>query len=320
MIAKRKIITAFLATLLVFAPVATYAENADYGTVAQEQTELAPDLEVVGSSVLNFGVVEEAGRSYTRTLVLRNNTDVEMGVDLAVESYGNDALSNDWKVADSWIVFVGGKTHYTIPANELVDISVRAAIPEDVKGGTYYATVKATAGEKTVSQDVIIDLKTEGYKQSGELIKNSVQFISHGHLSEEAVVSVKNTGTARFCVRTAFRYSNLLGLEEWKDVAGSSECIAQGETVELKVANGGDVRYEGYGLKKAEQKVYYYDADGAEVESLLQQNLLCVPAGTGWIILAAIVFIIVIVVIITMIRKHAKSKKASEKAPSEDEL
>lgn len=318
MIAKRKTFIAILSCLLALAPLATYAENADYGAVAEEKK--LPDLEAVGSADLNFGSIDEAGRSYTRTLTLRNNTTEEMGVDLAVEPFGNDALSNDWKVADSWVVFVGGKTHYTIPASDMTDVSVRVAIPEGTKGGTYYATVKATSGENTVSRNVIIDLKTEGYKLSGELVKNSVQFWSHGYYGAEAVASVKNTGTARFCIRSTFRYANLLGLEEWSDEQAVSECIAQGETAELKLGPDLNLQYDGYGLKKAEQKVYYYNADGVEVEALLQQNVMYVPAGAEWIALAAVVFIVVIVVIITIIRKHVKNKKASEEEPSEDEL
>ena len=319
---SKKILIMAVAFLMTFAPLnnfafATEEEVETVNESTSEQTEQAPNLWTPVQK-LDFGTIDGAGRSYTRTVTLSNNTSAEMGVDLAVESYKNDTLANEWKVADSWIVFVGGKTHYTIPANSNADIDVRMAIPDDVKGGTYYATVTATAGEDSVSIPVLVTLTTDGYKVSGELIKNSVQFLSHGNFGDEVIAVVKNTGTARFCVKSTFRYANLLGLEEWTDAGSSSDCIAQGETLELKPNTNSVTRYDKYGLKKVEQKVYYYNADGVLTESFLKQNVMYVPAGAEWIGLGIVSFIAVLIIVIVIIRK--KRKSGDEKTAAEEEL
>ncbi|MBR1939475.1 hypothetical protein IJ847_01955 [Candidatus Saccharibacteria bacterium] len=267
---------------------------------------------------LDFGVLQDGGHSYTRDLVLTNNSGETLAVDLSVENYSDDSLDNQWKAASEWLVFVDARNHFEIAPGESATAGVRLMVPNEVAGGSYYAKIvaKTDAGEKSVG--VVADLATEGYKKSGELVKNSIPpFViltdgSNG-ICDAARAEVKNTGTAQIAATYSLVERNSFGLSDEREATKASKSIRQGESASL-VAD--ECVAEKKGFVNVVQKISYINAEGKEVTAVLERNVIVLPLMAVIGICVGIVAVIALVVVIVKIR----TRKILKKQKAEDEL
>ncbi len=267
-------------------------------------TAFADEKDVVSSltvdeTQVSYGNITEVGRSYTKYITLKNNTTADMVVRLEVTNYNDKNESS----ATDWIAFAGGKRKYDIKADSSVQVGLRLMVPNDAKGGTYYAKVKADNGKEDEEVEIIVraDVASEDYKYGGEIAEQSVGFFNLGD-SITAKAKVRNTGTAGFSAHYLVQYKNAFGLSEWKQVAEETCDVIPGAEETFTVA---DERAKvGYGIFTVEQRISYVDAEGKQKEVILSHAVLNLP----WWVLAIVGGVIVLIVAIIIVIKNRRKK------------
>ena len=263
------------------------------------------------SKNLDFGRITELGRSYTKAITVKNNTSNDVIVDSSVSAYSEVSEENQ-KLA-TWLVFVGGITHFNIPAGTSRDINVRIVAPADAPAGTQYANVELVdaAGHKETVL-VKVDIAGEDLKYGSEVLDAAITPVRLDDVLE-GKVTVKNTGTAGFTSVYQIRAKNVFGGVDWTVVKETSEEVFPGKQVEFSTNDT-----LGFGVYTVEQRVTFANEEGRMVESLLSRTVINLP---WWSLAAAggVVLLIILIVIIVKCRRHSrrnsdKMKKAERKA------
>ena len=269
-------------------------------TAFADEKEVASSL-TVNETQVSYGNITEVGRSYTKYITLKNNTAADMVVRLEVTNYNDKNESS----ATDWIAFAGGKRKYDIKADSSVQVGLRLMVPNDAKGGTYYAKVKADSGKEDEKVEIIVraDVASEDYKYGGEIAEQSVGFFNLGD-SITAKAKVKNIGTAGFSAHYLVQYKNAFGLSEWKQVAEETCDVIPGAEETFTVA---DERAKvGYGIFTVEQRISYVDTEGKQKEVILSHAVINLPWWVLAIVGGAIVLIVAIIIVIKNRRKKAE--------------
>lgn len=263
------------------------------------------------SKILDFGRVTELGRSYTKSVVVNNNTANDVIIDVLASKYTEVAEDN--QKLTGWIAFVGGITHFNISAGSSRDINVRVVVPTDAPAGTQYANVELVdaGGHKEVAL-IKVDIAGEDLKYSSEVIDAMITPVRLDDILE-GKATVKNTGTAGFVSVYQIRAKNLLGGTDWTVVKEVSEEVFPGKQVEFSTNDA-----LGFGIYTVEQRVTFANEEGRMVESFLSRTVVNLP---WWGVAAAggAIVLIVLIVVIVKIHKHRRRnsdtlKRAERKA------
>ena len=255
---------------------------------------------------IDFGELSELGRSYTQEFRIRNNSDEEQKVVASIASYENGNVSNDFKIADEWLVFVDGQNEFTVPANGETAVKVRVHLPNTVKAGSYYATVKLNDSSETFKTlDVRMDILGDGFSRSGSLGGNYARAVSLGGKIQAGAV-VKNSGSSGFVSTYTLKKGEAFGLEHFEEIVSETREVPAG--TELKF-DASEYTENLYGIYKLEQTVTYVNGNGELIESTLKQTVINLPWLSVFIAGGVVFAIIVLIVVISILRKkHNKAE------------
>ena len=259
---------------------------------------------------ISFGQITETGRSYTKTLVITNNTSEKKTVRVeAVEHNENTDLS----MAD-WVAFVGGKRKFELNAGGNVQVGVRIMVPTDAKAGTHYAKIIISDGAESddINLDVRADIAGDDYKYGGEITSQSISFFNIGD-GVKAGAKVKNSGTAGFESHYLLRYKKAFGLDDWKQVIEETREVIPGVEEIFGDASDEVGTVIGYGIYTVEQRISYVDAEGKQKEAVTSHAVVNLPWWVFAIAGGVIVLIIAIVVIVKKFKKKSKENKETGK-------
>ena len=261
----------------------------------------------VEANTLDFGRVTELDRSYTKQIVVVNDTDNDVIIDATVEKY-TEANADSQELAD-WIAFVGGVSHFSVAKGEKHSLSVRAVVPSDATSGSQYALVKLTDANGYAAEVVVkLDIAGNDLKYGSEV---AGAWIDPVHLDENlsASATVKNTGTAGFTAQYQIKTKSFFG-GDWTVAQESSAEVLPGKEYNFK-----DNSKLGFGVFNVEQRVTFVNSEGRMVESLITRIVVNLP----WWVLAIVGGAILLVIAIVIIRKKGSKKtsapKELEKAP-----
>ncbi len=131
---------------------------------AEQSDEIAEPLEgdvltcIRHGDSVDFGVLQEKGRTYTKELTVENICTNDIVVKAEIAPLGNDDLSNERKSASDWLALMGGVDTYVIPGKKTKNINTRVTLPLEVDGGSYYAALKLNSEEGSLNKWVPIRL------------------------------------------------------------------------------------------------------------------------------------------------------------------
>lgn len=290
----------------VFIPFAT-ATDADptklgENVTSSEQIKTTDDRFTVESMTLDFGRITELGRSYTKEIVIKNNTSNDVIIDASTQK--KDGMGDSSSKLVDWIAFVGGVSHFNVAAQGTRSLNVRILVPEDAIAGSQYANVVLTdANGYSLTVMAKADVAGEGLKYASE-VSNS--WLDPVRLDEtvNAGATVKNTGTAGFSSTYQIKSKSIFGAMDWTILKEETSEIAPGQ--EYKFSDDSKL---GYGIFSIEQRVTFVNSEGRMVESLLSRTVINLP----WWGLAIAGGVIVLLIIIIVVAKRRKKSKASEK-------
>lgn len=278
---------------------------------------IEPDVEV-----LDFGELAEGGRSYTQSFILNNKCTTDVAVVAKVQTYDvEDSVSNDYKLADEWLTFVGGQSEYSVPAGKDTVVKLRVFLPNSVKGASYYAAVGLRLKDGTDTEDteivnVRMDVTSDGFVRSGNLVSNYAQALSFGG-TVKAGVKLKNTGTSGFLSKYVLKRGSVFGSDDFETIAEDSKEVAAGRELEFY---GGNYTESQYGIYKIQQIVSYVDGDGNAMESTLEQTVINLPLASVFIAGGALIALISLIVVVKIMKHRKAEEKEDEKEDSENEL
>lgn len=256
----------------------------------------------IENKILNFGQLTELGRSYTKSIVVKNNTANDVIIDASTSVYGEVAEENQQLA--NWIAFVGGITHFSVAAGSSRDINVRVVIPAEATSGTQYANVELKdANGHTDTVLVKADVANGKLNYSSEVEGASIEPFALGENLKGKVV-VKNTGSTGFTSAYQIRAKNVFGGMDWIIVDEGEEEVFPNKQVEFSTDNK-----LGFGVFNVEQRVTFANAEGRMVESLLSRLVINIPT---WSLVAA-GGVIVLVIIIAIFAKRRKKNRNSDK-------
>lgn len=314
----------FAGFIMAFSSVDAFAEeNSDtliapnLGSAKTLKECVAPDVKV-----LDFGELAEGGRSYTQSFLLNNQCDSALTVVANVQAYDeNDAISNDYKIADEWLTFVGGRTEYEVPAGGDTVVKLRVFLPNSVKGASYYAAVglKLKDSNNTEDQEVVsvrMDVLSDGFVRNGNLVSNYAQALAFGG-SIKAGAKLKNTGTTGFLSKYTLKRGSVFGSNDFETVAEDSKEVPAGADVEFYGANYTENQF---GIYKIQQTVSYVNGDGEAMESTLEQTVINLPLVAIFIAGGALVALISLIIVVKIMKHRKAEEKEAEKPKAEDEL
>ena len=266
--------------------------------------EAAPTAEffTVENDSLDFGHITETGRSYTKEINIKNNTDKDVIIDASVEKYSGVNEKNT-QMSD-WVVFVGGVTHFSVPSKGSKDLSVRVLVPSEATAGSQYSNiVLKDASDHTVTLVAKIDIAGDDLKY-GSVVNDA--WIDPVRLEEavNAHVTVKNTGTAGFTSTYQIKAKNFFG-GDWVVLKEVSEEVFPGSQVEFTSTDN-----MGFGIFSVEQRVTFVGEDKRMQESLLSRTIINLP---WWSLAIAGGVILFIILIIIVAKRRKKNKKNSDK-------
>ncbi|MBQ9684261.1 hypothetical protein IJV57_02175 [Candidatus Saccharibacteria bacterium] len=275
---------------------------------------------------LSYGQITEAGRSYTKSLVIENAASQKVTMRIEAAEYESDSLSDEQKAVVDWIAFVGGKRKFDVNPGAKIQVGVRLMVPTDAKGGTYYARVKVSNGDENDTQYVKIraDVVNEDYKYDGKVTSQNIGFFNFGERIG-ASAKVKNGGTAGFSSHYIVQYKNAFGLDEWKQVAEEMRDVVPGAEESFTITDETRAKI-GYGVYTVEQRISYIDAEGKQKESILSHAVVNLPWWGLAIVVGVVVLIIVMIIVIKIHHKKGKKtakktkKKSVDDEPKDDEL
>ena len=279
-----------------------YAFATDVAPVAEEKTtaEVA-EFFTTESKVLDFGRVTEPGRSYTKAVVVKNNTTKDVIIDASASVYADVAESNQ-KLTE-WIAFVGGITHFNIAAGASREVNVRVVVPADAPAGTQYSNIELV--DANAHKEVIlakIDIAGDDLKYGSEVVD---PYIEPVRLDDtlKGRVTVKNTGTAGFTSTYQIRAKNFFGGMDWEVIKQTEEEVFPGKQVEFSCDD-----QLGFGVYSIEQRVTFANAEGRMVESLLSRTVINLP-WWSLAIAGGVLFLIILIAIVAKRRKHSKKNQ-----------
>lgn len=262
----------------------------------------------VDSNILDFGRVTELERSYTKAIVVKNNTSNDVIIDATIKTYEEVAADNQ-KLSD-WAAVVGGVTHFSVAAGATRNVSIRAAVPADAKSSTQYANVElvdANGYKTTILAKIDIagdDLKYASEVNGADVDPIRLDEIIGGH------AKVKNTGTAGFTSNYQLRIKNFFGGSDWKVLNETSKEVFPGKEASFDTSEK-----EGFGVFVVEQRVTFANAEGRMVESLITRVVVNLP----WWSLAIAGGVIVLIILIVILAKRRKGgKKKNDKLKKEE--
>lgn len=282
--------------------------------VTVEERGVEEQVEVPES--LDFGVLAELGRSYTKTLKIENRGLEKVAIDMSVEKYAEEGLAIRYTEADGWLYFVGGITHYEIEPGHSVEVPVRVLVPKDAGGGSQYATIIVKVAEGSEKRVFLrMDVAGEGLKYGGELVKHSIAPLNLLSSAEMASVEVKNAGTEGFIVEYSAKIETVWGLKQVKAEKTGKREAKPGQEVRFVVPGedgGADLVW---GIFRVEQTVSYVNGEGEQVKESISRVAVNVP---WWAVLVAGVLVVAGVVLIVMRRRRKSNKKSPKVASDKD--
>ena len=280
-----------------------YAFATDIAPPAEEQETTAEKAEffTIESKVLDFGRVTEPGRSYTKSIIVKNDTANDVIIDASTSVYADVAEGNQ-KLTE-WIAFVGGITHFNITAGASREVNVRVVVPADAPAGTQYSNIElidAAAHKEIVLAK--IDIAGDDLKYGSEVVD---PYIEPVRLDDtlKGRVTVKNTGTAGFTSTYQIRAKNFFGGMDWEVIKQTESEVFPGKQVEFSCDE-----QLGFGVYSIEQRVTFANAEGRMVESLLSRTVINLP---WWSIAIAgsVLFLIILIAVVAKRRKHSKKNQ-----------
>ena len=264
----------------------------------EESASKEAEFFTIESGVLDFGRINEPGRSYTKAIVVKNNTANDVIVDASTSVYADAAESN--QELTGWIAFVGGMTHFNIAAGASREVNVRVIVPAGAPAGTQYSNIElidANAHKEVVL--VKIDVAGDGLKYDSEVVDSYIEPI---RLDDTLVgrATVKNTGTAGFSSVYQIRAKSVFGGMDWEMVEQAEEEVFPGKQVEFRCDN-----QLGFGIYSVEQRVTFANAEGRMVESFLSRTVINLP-WLGLAIAGGVLFLIIFILVAVKCRKRSK--------------
>ena len=271
--------------------------------------------------VLDFGELSEGGRSYTQSFLLSNKCDEALTVSAKVQTYEDNSISNEYKLADEWLNFVGGQSEYNVVPGEDTIVKLRVFLPNSVKGASYYTAVALKLKDSTDAEDVKVvnvrmDVASDGFSRSGNIISNYAQALSFGG-AVKAGVKLKNNGTGGFLSKYTLKRGSLFGSSDFETLAEDTKEIAAGAEVEFY---GGNYTVNQYGIYKVQQSVTYVDCDGNAMESVLEQTVINLPLASVFIAGGALIALISLIIVVKIMKHRKAEEKEDEQEESENEL
>lgn len=270
-----------------------------------EEAAEVSDHFTIGNGSLDYGQVSELGRSYTKQIVIANNTNNDVIIDAVVEEYGEASAKNQ-ELSD-WLAFVGGVSHFTVAKGATYNLSVRAVVPEDAVAGSQYAIVKLTdASGFSLETLARINIASDKLQYNSEV---SGAWIDPVHIDDKlaASVTVKNTGDAGFSSTYQVKAKPFFG-GDWKIVKETEDEVLPGKEMTFK-----DGSVLGFGIYNVEQRITFVNSEGRLVESLLTRTVINLP----WWSLAVAGGVILLIIIIVVICKKKGKKNRDEDEPEE---
>ncbi|MBP5633530.1 hypothetical protein J6X13_01190 [Candidatus Saccharibacteria bacterium] len=255
---------------------------------------------------LDYGQVTELGRSYTKQVVISNNTDNDVIIDATVEKYAEASAKNQ-ELAD-WLAFVGGVSHFTVLKGATYNLSVRAVVPEDALAGSQYAIVKLTDGNGFSLESLArMTIASEKLQYNSEV---SGAWIDPVHIDDKlaASVTVKNTGDTGFNSTYQVKAKSFFG-GDWKVVQEIEDEVLPGKELTFK-----DNSVLGFGVYNVEQRVTFVNNEGRMVESLLTRTVVNLP---WWSLAIAGGVILLIIIIVVICKKKGKKNREDDDGPEE---
>lgn len=267
---------------------------------------------------LNFGVLSEVGRSYTRTIKLENSDEEQsVTIDVSARRYEDGSIDAKYTKASDWIAFVGGVTHFEIAPQGSVEVAVRVLVPNDAEAGSQYALVELAQAEGEVTQEVLIrmDIAGDGLRYGGKLAKVKISPVNVNCNAKMAYVRVENGGTGGFEAKYSAKLENALGLREAIIETNDSREVRPGQDAEFALSCGGDYAKLAWGIFRLEQKVSYINDEGKLIEETMSRTVVNVP---WWAILIAVLLVIAGVAFVVVRRKQKGNKKSPKTADDKD--
>ncbi len=322
---------AFLAAMLLvgfalsFSGLTAYAEEENAEILIEPAPAASLSLKEcisTNSDMVDFGELAEGGRSYTQEFVLRNACDKELTVVTKAQTYDGSAdINNDYKIADEWLTFVGGKTDYVVPAKGEATVKMRVFLPNSVKGASYYTAVGLSLKDSQDADDkkvvnVRMDVTSEGFSCGGTVTSNYAQALGFGG-GVRAGVKLKNTGTGGFLSKYTLKRGALFGSSEYETLAEDAKEVPAGADVEFY---GGDYTSDQYGIYKVQQTVSYINSEGEEMESVLEQTVINVPLVSVFIAGGALLALLSLIIVVKIMKRRKVEEEEDSKEKSDNEL
>lgn len=291
--------------------VGTDGQMTNCASAGEQPADQSTESYTVSTEEVDFGRLTEAGRSYTKTFSVTNNTDKKLIVRGEIIKNENADIKDDYKLASGWMTFVGGVRRFEVAANATANISVRVVLPVELAGSTQYATVRLLDEEGFERKvNVRMDVVTDDFKYGGNVGENELGFVALKETVDGSAV-VKNEGTASFKAQYFVQYKNAFGLSEWKTIIDTEREVAPGTEVRFTTADDGDVAI-GYGIFKVEQKIVYVNAENKKVEMALSHVVVNIPIWLLCVVGGVILLIIILVIVIKAIRRRREEDDDEE--------
>ena len=322
---------AFLTAALLAGVVLSFSGLSAYADEENSESLIAPNLVSslslkdcisTDSDIVDFGELAEGGRSYTHEFSLKNACDKEMTVVAKVQTFDGDAeISNDYKIADEWMTFVGGKTDYVVPAKGETAVKMRVFLPNSVKGASYYTAVGLSLKDSQSTDDkkvvnVRMDVTSEGFSRGGTVTSNYAQALGFGG-GVRAGVKLKNTGTGGFVSKYTLKRAALFGSGDYETLAEDLKEVPAGADIEFY---GGDYTSDQYGVYKVQQTVSYINSEGEAMESVLEQTVINLPLVAVFIAGGALVALLSLIIVVKIMKRRKVEEKEDSKEDSDNEL
>ena len=266
----------------------------------------------IGKTV-DFGVLQEKGRTYTKELTLENVCMKEQVIKAEIIPFENDDLSNERKATSDWLVLMGGIDTYVIPGTNAKNINLRITLPLEVEGGSYYAALKLSSNDNTldVKIPVRLDVFDDKFGYDGVLEKSDFGILNiRGNI--DGTVKIANNGSAGFESTVRATLKPLFGGEE-KEIYNRTSEVLPGTTMEEHVYYSEASYSDLNGIYKAAFEVSYVNNEGRVINYKTSRIVLSFQKKALIIIGEAVFGLIVLIVILKATIGAAKRKKTNKK-------
>lgn len=282
-----------------FIPYAFALDVAPSETTTEEQK--VEEHFAAESKVLDFGRVTELGRSYTKPIVVNNNTSNDVIIDAVASAY-TEVGANNQKLSE-WVTFVGGVTHFSVASGASREVNIRIVVPADATAGTQYANVEFV--DSNAHKEIVlvkVDIAGDDLKYASSVEDAQITPVQIGDTLKGSAI-VKNTGTAGFTSTYQIRTKNFFGGMDWNVVKQVEEEVFPGKQVEFATDE-----QLGFGIYSVEQRVTFVNSEGRMVESLLSRTVVNLP-WWSLAIAGGVIVLIILIIVVAKRRKHNKSRE-----------